>query len=341
MKAIVYDAPGQFSYRDVPMPEITSDEVLIRVRSCGICGTDLHIHEGEFLARFPLIPGHEFAGEIAALGSAVQHLKVGDRVVCDNTELCGHCFYCRRDQPLFCENFVSHGCNTAGGQAEYVAIKAEKVFPIQNLSWQEAALVEPTACAVHGMDIIALKPGSEVLLFGAGPTGIILAQLLKLNGAAHLTVAAPAGPKLDLISRLAADEVVVIDRDDPTAHKKYLLDTHRHGFDYVIEATGAPYLMNEALQYARPGGHIVVYGVYPENARINWSPYEIFQKQLTIVGSFAQTHCFDRALLYLESKQLKVAEMVTHTFPLSDYAQALETLRARQGVKISIEVDKC
>ncbi len=337
MKAIVYAAPQQFHYRDVPMPEIAADEVLIRVRTCGICGTDLHIHEGEFLAQFPLIPGHEFAGEVVSVGSAVNSLEVGERVVADNTELCGHCFYCRRDEPLFCENFLSHGVNIAGGQAEYIAVKAEKVFPIQNLSWQESALVEPTACAVHGMDIIALKPGSSVLLFGAGPTGIILAQLLRLNGAAHLTVAAPAGPKLDLVARLAADEVVPIDRADAQAHRERLLKEHRKGFDYVIEATGSPQLCEDALHYARPGGHVVVYGVYPASARVNWSPYEIFQKQLTIVGSFAQTHCFDRALAYLESRKLRVNEMVTHTFALEEYGKALETLRARQGIKLIIQ----
>ncbi len=339
MRAIVYDAPRRFSYREIAMPELAPDEVLLRVRSCGICGTDLHIHEGEFLAQFPLIPGHEFAGEVVNVGTAVEGVNAGERVVCDNTELCGHCLYCRRDQPLFCENFLSHGVNIAGGQAEYIAVKAEKVFPIRNLNWQEAALVEPTACAVHGMDVIALKPGSSVLLFGAGPTGILLAQLLKLNGAVHLTVAAPPGPKLDIVSRLAADDVVPIDRNDAQQHRQHLLQTYRHGFDYVIEATGSPQLCDEALQYACPGGHVVVYGVYPASARIHWSPYEIFQKQLTILGSFAQTHCFDRALSYLESHQLKVNEMVTHTFALQEYARALETLRSREGIKIIIQQD--
>ncbi|MCC7352784.1 MAG: zinc-dependent alcohol dehydrogenase family protein [Anaerolineae bacterium] len=336
MKAIVYHAPKQFSYMDVPDPQIQPDEALIRVRACGICGTDLHIHEGEFLAEFPLIPGHEIAGEIAAVGSAVKGLKVGDRVVADNTELCGHCFYCRRDQPLYCENFVSHGCNVAGGLAEYVAIKAEKIFPIHNLSWREAVMVEPTACAMHGMDVIALKPGNEVLLFGAGPTGIILAQLLRLNGAAHLTIAAPPGPKLELAARLAADEVVTVERGDYSRHRQQLLAAHPHGFDCVVEATGSPRLCEEAIQYARLGGQVIVYGVYPEAARITWSPYEIFKRELTIKGSFAQTHCFDRALLYLESGKIRVDAVVTQEFALQDYGLALEALRSRQGIKSAV-----
>jgi len=336
MKAIVYSAPLHFRHSDVADPTLADDEVLVRVRACGICGTDLHIHQGEFIAQFPLIPGHEIAGEVAALGAGVTDLKVGDRVVADNTELCGHCFYCRRDQPLYCEHFVSHGVNVAGGQAEYVAIKAAKIFPIQRLSWREAVMVEQLACAMHGLDVIDLRPGSEVLLFGAGPTGNLLAQLLRLNGAAHVTVAAPPGPKLDLVEKLGADAVLPIDRDDFARHRRQLLQTHPRGFDVVIEATGVPQLCEEALVYARKGGQIIVYGVYDKAARVSWSPYEIFERELTIKGSFAQTHCFDRALLYLESGRIEVKGIVTQEFALAEYGAALDALRSRQGIKSMI-----
>jgi D-arabinitol dehydrogenase (NADP+) len=333
MKAIVYSAPREFLFRDVPDPEIAADEVLLRVRACGICGTDLHIHEGEFFAKFPLIPGHEFAGEVVRVGSAVESLQVGQQVVADNTEMCGTCFYCRRDQPLYCENLLAQGVNTAGGLAQYVVVKAPKVFPFKNLSWREAAMVEPTACAVHGMDIIDVEPGSDVLLFGAGPTGIVLAQLLKLNGAARLIVAAPEGRKLNLIERLCADQVVVMDRNDRSNHYKRLKEISPRGFDYVIEATGSPHVCEESIEYVRQGGELVVYGVYPEAARLSWSPYEIFRREITIKGSFAQSHCFDRALQYLESGRIKVDEVVTEEFELSDYAYALDTVRSRRGIK--------
>ena len=336
MKAIIYHAPKVFHYTDVADPPIGPDEVLIKVRVCGICGTDLHIHEGAFLAQFPLIPGHEFAGEIVAVGTAVKDVQEGDRVAVDNMEMCGYCFYCRRNQPVYCEHLQAHGVTAPGGLAEYVAVKAAHVFPIHALSWREAAMVEPTACAIHGMDTIALKPGSDVLLIGAEPTAIVLAQLLKLNGAAHLTIAAPAGRKLDLISRLAADEIVPIDRNDPRRHRERLLTAYPNGFDCVVEATGASHLCQEALLYARFGGQVIVYGVYDEQAHIDWSPYDIFRRGLTIKGSFSQSHDVARALSYLEGGKLKIDEVVTEVFDLANYGQALETARARQGIKCAI-----
>src|SRR6516165_8012860 len=192
MKAIVYDAPRKFEYRDIAVPKIQPNEILLRVHACGVCGTDLHVHEGEFGPRFPLTPGHEFSGEIVELGSGVTGLKKGQRATASTTMACGKCFYCKRGDFLECENLDGIGVEVNGAFAEYIKLRADLVFPIEKLSTRESVMVEPTACAVHGMETLDIKPGSAVLLFGAGPTGQVLAQLLKLNGASHLTVSAPA-----------------------------------------------------------------------------------------------------------------------------------------------------
>ena len=336
MKAVVYEAPRKFEYRDVDSPRIQSDEVLIRVDACGLCGTDLHIHEGEFAPRFPLIPGHEFTGEITDLGSEVTGFKNGLRVVANSNRACGKCFYCQRGDHLLCEDLTCYGVTTNGGFADYLKIKADRVFPIERLSAREAVMVEPSACALHGMEVLDMKPGSSVLLFGAGPTGQVLAQLLKMNGAARLVVAAPAGPKLDLVSRLAADEVVTMDRKDSEIHRRRLRELSPNGFDYVVEATGAPAVCEEALRFVRRRGTILVYGVYPEKAFAQFNPFDLFRRELTIKGSFAQIDSFGRALAYLENGKIKVGEIVTHQIPLRDFRQALELVWARQGIKMAL-----
>lgn len=336
MKAIVYDAPRKFEYRDVDDPTVQADEVLIRVDACGLCGTDLHIHEGDFGPRFPLIPGHEFTGEIAQLGSEVTGLRTGQRAVGNSNQACGKCFYCLRGDFLFCEALASYGVTMNGGFADYLKIRADRVFPMTNLSPREAVMVEPTACALHGMKTLQMNPGSSVLLFGAGPTGQVLAQLLKFNGAARLIVAAPPGPKLDLVARLAADEVVAMDRNDPEVHRRRLRELSPNGFDYVVEATGVPTLCEESVRFARRGGTILVYGVYPEKAFVQFNPFDIFRRELSIKGSFAQIDCFEPALAYLEGGRIKVNEIVTHEIPLRDFGKALELAWTRQGIKMAL-----
>jgi D-arabinitol dehydrogenase (NADP+) len=336
MKAIVYEAPRKFEYRDIEVPKIQPDEVLLRVHACGLCGTDLHVHEGEFGPRFPLTPGHEFSGEIVELGSEATGLRKGQRATASTTMACGKCFYCKRGDFLECENLDGIGVEVNGAFAEYIKLRADLVFPIKKLSTREAVMVEPTACAVHGMQILAMKPGSSVLLFGAGPTGQVLAQLVKLNGASHLTVAAPAGPKLDLVARLAADEAVAIDRKDPEVHRRGLREVSANGFDYVIEATGSTDLLQDAIRFARRRGTVMVYAVYPDHAIAQVTPADLMRREVTIKGSFAQIDCFPRALDYLESGKVKVDEIVTHEIPLRDYRKALDLALAREGIKIAI-----
>ncbi|KAJ7637174.1 NADP+-dependent D-mannitol dehydrogenase [Roridomyces roridus] len=339
MNAVFYRGVEDFEViTDAPIPSVADDQVLIKVSCCGICGTDSHIAKGEFIAKFPLIPGHEIVGTISQLGKSVTEFSVGDRVVADNGIPCQHCFYCRRGQALLCENFESLGVTMAGGFADYVSIASNKVYKIFNLTDEEATLVEPAACAVHGADKLDLPVGAEVLILGAGPTGLILSQLLKLNGAARVVIAANKGVKTELARTLnAADEYVELDRTAPEAQWAQLKKDYPYGFDAVVEATGSEAVANESINYVRRGGTLMVYGVYDNAARVHWAPSKIFGDEIKIIGSFAQTYCFPRAVAYLDSGKVRVKGMVTDTFSIKDYQKALDKLESKTAVKIVVK----
>ncbi|WAH37960.1 zinc-dependent alcohol dehydrogenase family protein [Alicyclobacillus dauci] len=338
MKAVLYDRPESFSVTELKMPKVGKKQVLIKVALCGVCGTDVHIHKGEFISQFPLTPGHEFVGEVIEVGEEVTGIEVGSRVAVDNTILCGHCYYCKRNQPLYCENFYSLGCTGPGGFAEYVVAKFDKVFPIDGLTYEQAVMVEPISCAVHGLDKIDVQPGDSALLFGAGPTGIVLAQLLKHSGVSNLVVAAPAGPKLELVKKILDVEVVELSRTDHQKHVVEVQQRYPRGFDIVIDATGVPSVLQGSVQFAKFGAKIVVYGVCDESDRIELSPYAIFHKELKIIGSFAQTHCFDRAVEYLQRGIVNVDDFVTHRFSLNEFEQALnQVAHGKDHIKVVVD----
>ncbi|KZT34459.1 GroES-like protein [Sistotremastrum suecicum HHB10207 ss-3] len=338
MKALYYKGPRDFKITQRPVPSVGPDDVLLRVRSCGICGTDAHIHEGEFIARFPVITGHEIVGVVETVGSGVKDFQKGDRCVADAGSTCGNCFYCRRGQSVLCENFDGVGCSLDGGFAEFVLLKQNKLYKIFNLTDEEATLVEPCACVVHGLDKLNAPVGVEVLMIGAGPTGLLFSQLMKLNGASKVVLAANAGQKMKLAKELdAADEYVELDRENPQAQWDKLKQDYPHGFDVVVEATGVEKVANDALGYVRRGGTLLIYGVYANSALVHWPPAKIFQDEIKIIGSFAQVHCFPRAVAYLDSGKIRVKGMVSHVFKLEEYQQALDQMASRQCAKIVLK----
>ncbi|KAM0427309.1 hypothetical protein ACHAPT_007744 [Fusarium lateritium] len=350
MKALRYEKPEDFSIVTVPLPEMRDNDVLVQVKACGVCGTDLvitpthgtghHIHEGEFIAKFPLIPGHETVGVVAAVGKNVSGFAIGDRVAADNSELCNECFYCRRGQPLLCENFNAHGVTMNGGFAEYCAYPAAKVFRIQNLSWVDATLLEPASCACHGLEKIRPKLGSHVLMFGAGPTGLMLAQLLRQNGGCKVTVAAPGGLKMELAKSLeAADQYIELSRSNPDEQFAQLKKENPYGFDIVVEATGSVRILEDSINYVRRGGTLVVYGVYANADRVSWPPSKIFGDEITILGSFSETYMFPATIDYLDSGKVKTKGIVNKTFKLEQFGEALESIKNKSAIKAAIVFD--
>ncbi|EMD01288.1 hypothetical protein BAUCODRAFT_204777 [Baudoinia panamericana UAMH 10762] len=340
MRALQYSKPRDFKVVEIDMPDLGEEDVLVKISACGVCGTDLHFHEGEFMAKFPLIPGHEAAGVVVAIGRRVTTVAVGDRVVADPMEPCRSCFYCVRDQGLLCENMSGYGGTVPGGMAEYCRYPARHVYPIGDLPSLEAVLIEPAACASHGIERMSPKVGSTVLLFGCGPTGMLLAQLLRQNGAANLTIASKGGPKLDLARQLdLADSYVCISDDNPSEDMKAIKTANPHGFDIVVEATGASSVLEQSIFYVRKGGTLVVYGVYDDAAKVAWPPSRIWTYEITVLASFCSTLKFPVVLEYVKTKKLNLKGIVNKTYRIEEWAECLEAVRKQQVVKAAIVFD--
>ncbi|KAF2968782.1 hypothetical protein GQX73_g4801 [Xylaria multiplex] len=341
MKALRYEKPEVWGIVEVPLPTLRPGDVLIKVKACGVCTTDLHIHGGEFIAAFPLIPGHETIGEVVGFSDDVKGFKVGDRVAAENSEYCGYCFYCGRGDELLCENFKAHGViELSGGFAEYCSYSQCHLFKIGNLGNIDATVIEPASCAMHALEKMAPRPGSHALVIGAGSAGIMMSQFLKQSGVSQLTIASFGGLKMDLAKSLhAADYYVTIDRSNVAPQWEQLKKDNPRGFDIVVEASGSPKVLEDAINYVRRGGKLVCYGVYPNSARVSWPPSKIFGDEITIIGSFSETSMFPVTIDYLDSGKVKIQGIVNKTFKLEQWGEALESIRNESAIKTAIVFD--
>lgn len=325
MKAVVYTAATEFSVTEIPTPTPGPGELRFRVELAGVCGTDLHVHDGTFFAEFPLTPGHEPVGIVDAIGEGVEGFELGQRIVATGVGGCGVCENCRRGKRLLCSSLTALGVTGPGGFAEHMIAPARWCFDASDLTAEHAVFAEPTACAIHGVERLAPQPGSSALVIGAGPTGLILAQLLAHGNAATVTVAAPSAHKLELATRFGIDSVVRIGRDGSGYDELTALAPN--GFDIVVDATGVAAVTQRALGLVRDGGTVLVYGVTNPTDTVEFSPFDVYRREITITGSFAQIDSFPAALAALRSGRVSTEGLISHTFGLDDYGQALDTLQ--------------
>lgn len=330
MKAVVFDAVGSLDVREVADPTPQPDEVVLRVTQAGICGTDLHIFRGEYMSTFPLIPGHEFVGEVVAVGRDVRSIAVGARVVGDPNLSCGDCEFCRSLQPNHCRRWQGVGVTRAGAFAEYVALPARAVYPIPDaIDDVAAAFIEPLACVVYALSRIRVRAGDDVLIYGGGPMGLLLTQALRRVGGARLTIVEPNAARAALARRVGADEVL-----SPTQAAS--LPTEPGRFPIVVDATGLPRVIERALDPLRPGGTYLQFGVAPIGAHAAWEPYRIFRNDWTIVGSFALSQTFAPAIRWLEGGAIDVAPLVSHVLPLHEFADGFAAFADGRTLKVHV-----
>jgi D-arabinitol dehydrogenase (NADP+) len=329
MKAVVYDAARSYAVREIATPQAGAGEVRIKVDQVGVCGTDLHIHEGDFNAVFPLIPGHELVGAVDQLGAGAGRFRVGEQVTVNPNVYCGHCDYCLAGRLILCPNLKGYGSNFPGFFADYVTVPESLVFSVEGLHRDTAVFAEPAACAMHGLESLALRPGASVLVFGAGPTGLLLAQLIASGGASSVTVAAPSRFKLDTAAGLGIDRTVQISRDDAEGNIAKLRQASPggDGYDVVVEATGSTRVGDICVPLTRNGGTVLVYGVTRAEEIVTFHPFDVFRREITIKGSFAEITSFAAAIAALRGGRARTEGIITHRFSLEEYGKALDALQ--------------
>lgn len=337
MVAAVLPSAGRVEIEDLPRPEAGPDEIVVKVGACGLCGTDQHIFEGSghLTIDFPLVPGHELAGKVVDTGRNVDWLKCGDRVALDPNIHCGHCFYCHRGDVHLCENLQALGVTRNGGFEEYCLSPARQAILLpNNVSTLMGGLAEPVACCLHGADRLAVQPGETVLILGGGFIGLVLLQLAKAAGAGAVIVSEPFAARREKALELGASRAVDPNTEDLDAI--VLEATEGRGADACIEAAGRVQTAEQAVNLARRGGRVLFFGVVPEGRMAQVSPFDIYRKELTILGSFVNPFTHARAVQMLSEGVVKVEELVSHRFPVRDFEKALETARTADAVKVVV-----
>jgi D-arabinitol dehydrogenase (NADP+) len=336
MRAAVLEDKKKIVIREVADPTIGPKDVLVRSRACGICGTDVHIWEGEFFPTYPLIPGHELAGEVVEVGADVRGLSPGDRVMVDPTVTCEECHFCMTQRQNHCLSWNAVGVTRDGGFAELVRVPAKNCYRFEKVSFSEAAFTEPLACVVFGQDRAKIQIGSTVLVFGAGPIGQLHLQASRANGAAEVTVVDTVPGKLELARKMGAAHTVVADN----ALDDKLRKISRYGFDVVIDATGNPRAVQAAIPHIANGGKFLIFGVCSPDATIEIRPFEIYRRDIEIIGSFAIRRTYDRAFKLMESGVIQVKSLVAEAMPVEEFPRGLELMKAgTAGMKLQVSFE--
>ncbi len=327
MRAVRYDKVGIPVVREMPDVPLAHGEIRLRVLASGVCNEDTLIHRGGFGAEFPLTPGHEMVGEIIEVGRGVSNLQLGDRVVVDTAVPCNSCSMCQSGIPTQCVKLRGYGLWLPGSAAEHIVVEAARAVYIADMDIDTAVLAEPTACAVHGLDVLAMRPGSSVVIIGGGPTAQILSQLLARGGASAVTVAAPSPHNLDVAVRNGATHAVITNPEDLAASFDEILEVEPAGFDVVVDTTGTATMPTDCVPLVKSGGTLLIYGMPEEDAMVGLRPFEIVRRELRIVGSFSQTNCVVRAVDLLAGGRVVADGLITHRFTLDQYEDAVAAVQ--------------
>lgn len=330
--------PGLWMVEDAPTPEIGPRDVLIKIRTSAICGTDLHIYNWDEWAQstipVPMIVGHEYVGDIVKLGSDIDHLKVGQRVSGEGHLVCGTCRNCRAGSWHLCRNTLGVGVNRQGSFAEYLSLPADNVFPVpENIDDEIAAIFDPLGNAVHtalSFDLV----GEDVLITGAGPIGIMAAAICRHAGARNIVITDVNPYRLELAEKMGVTKAVNVAEQSLEDCMKEL--NMREGFDVGLEMSGNVQAFQDMLDKLNHGGKMALLGIPPEEFAIDWN--KVIFKSLTLKGIYGrQMYETWYKMAAMIQSGLDLKPIITHRFPIEEYKTAFETMKAGKCGKVLLE----
>jgi 2-desacetyl-2-hydroxyethyl bacteriochlorophyllide A dehydrogenase len=335
MKAVVIERPHDVVYRDVEAPTVGPGDILVQSRAAGLCRTDIEMMTGAFTdprwVRYPVVPGHEWAGTVVQVGEDVDSPRVGDRVVCEGFVTCGRCRRCRAGDTHWCERIEALGFTRPGGYAELVTAPARvaHVLP-EHVSFDAGVLVEPAAVVLHGLEKAAPQPGEAVGVVGIGTLGSLAIALLRLHSPARIVAYGVRPEELELATRLGATAAVLTGDGTPADDE----------LDLVVETAGAPAAVQLATQLCRPGGRVVLLGIAGEGRSLTLPADLLVGKDMALIGSIAYPAAvWSRVVGLVADRVLQLDPVVTHRFPVSEFADAVRLMDDRQGVVAKIVLE--
>jgi len=335
MLAVVKEKPGPgFTLKEVEIPIPRKDEVLIEVKSVGICGSDIPIFKGIREVSYPLIPGHEFSGVIVKAGEEVKKYKIGDRVIPGLVVSCGECIYCRQGLESLCDNIYEIGIHVDGAFTSYVIAPEKILHPLpENMNFNQGASIDPLASAYRPVKKANISSNDVVAIFGPGPIGLYALQVARIEGAKKVISIGAHGDKerLNLAKELGADLVINTEHEDPVEKIRNYTDGEMA--DVIIEATGVPAVVDTCLKSLRKNGRLSLAGIFHQPTSVFLG--SIVRKEFNIKGSICYTwKDFQDCIDLVSSGRVKTESIVSHEFPLAEMAQALELAYNRKSIKI-------
>ncbi|MDN5311997.1 MAG: L-iditol 2-dehydrogenase [Thermoanaerobacteraceae bacterium] len=343
MKAAVFEDIEKIIVKDVPMPEIDDNSILVRVKACAICGSDIRIfHHGNKRVKPPQILGHEIAGEVVEVGRKVTKFKLGDRVAMGGDIPCGECKYCESGIGNNCNINYALGYQFPGGFAEYVLLNSLVVNygPVHkipaNVSYDEAALAEPLACVLNGLELSNIKLGDTVVIIGAGPVGCMMIEVARHMGATKIIMVQRSRPRLEIAKKFGAD--VYICSSEENAVSRVWEETGGQGADVVIVANSSPEAQVDALKMAGNRGRVNFFGGLPKNnSLVTFDTNIIHYREIFVHGSHGASPGHHRkALELIGSGAIKIGNYISHKFSLDDILEGYKMAESHEGMRVVI-----